>query len=387
MTMQPKQQIELKGITWDHSRGFTPLVATAQRFHELHPHIDIKWVKRSLQKFADAPVRDLAGRFDLLVIDHPCVGAVARSSALLALDDHLSPEFLAHQQQDSVGRSHVSYEYDDKQWALAIDAAAPVCAYRSDLLSHHGGLPITWDDVIVLGRKGLVACPSIPLDAYGNFLNICASMEETIFPDREIVVDRSLGERALEMLRELMEVVADEFFEINPIQTLEKMSKEDRFAYCPFTYGYSNYSRPGFASRLLQFGDVVSIVPGKQSSTMLGGTGLAISSKSANREAAIRYAMFVASPEIQRGLYFECGGQPGSRSAWEDPALNKASSDYFRATLPPLKRAFVRPRYAGYLDFQDQAGELIHAYLRKAGRASAVLDELNALYRKSRRDA
>jgi multiple sugar transport system substrate-binding protein len=120
---------------------------------------------------------------------------------------------------------------------------------------------------------------------------------------------------------------------------------------------------------------------------MLGGTGLAISSKSANREAAIRYAMFVASPEIQRGLYFECGGQPGSRSAWEDPALNKASSDYFRATLPPLKRAFVRPRYAGYLDFQDQAGELIHAYLRKAGRASAVLDELNALYRKSRRDA
>ena len=50
----------LKGITWNHMRGFTPMVATAQRFHELHPDTDIVWHKRSLQEFADKPLAQLA---------------------------------------------------------------------------------------------------------------------------------------------------------------------------------------------------------------------------------------------------------------------------------------------------------------------------------------
>ena len=29
----------LRGMTWDHSRGYTPMVATAQRFSELNPGI------------------------------------------------------------------------------------------------------------------------------------------------------------------------------------------------------------------------------------------------------------------------------------------------------------------------------------------------------------
>jgi len=44
---------ELRGITWDHTRGFLPMVATAQRFSELHPDVRITWEKRSLQHFAD----------------------------------------------------------------------------------------------------------------------------------------------------------------------------------------------------------------------------------------------------------------------------------------------------------------------------------------------
>ena len=44
--------IVLKGITWNHSRGITPLLAASQRFHELHPHVEIQWNKRTLQQFA-----------------------------------------------------------------------------------------------------------------------------------------------------------------------------------------------------------------------------------------------------------------------------------------------------------------------------------------------
>ncbi|VGO22014.1 CoA transferase [Pontiella sulfatireligans] len=71
------ESIKLRGMTWDHSRGFTPMVATAQRFHELHPEIDISWSKRSLQEFADRPLGELAEQFDFLVIDHPWTGFAA----------------------------------------------------------------------------------------------------------------------------------------------------------------------------------------------------------------------------------------------------------------------------------------------------------------------
>jgi len=51
--------IILKGITWGHSRGITPLLAVSQRFSELHPGVEINWTKRTLQEFADYPIEKL----------------------------------------------------------------------------------------------------------------------------------------------------------------------------------------------------------------------------------------------------------------------------------------------------------------------------------------
>jgi hypothetical protein len=102
------------------------MVATAQRFSETHPGTDITWVKRSLQEFADYPIAKLAESYDLLVLDHPFMGHVAKHRMLLPLDEHLSPAFLSEQERNSVGVSHPSYFYDGHHWALAIDAATPV---------------------------------------------------------------------------------------------------------------------------------------------------------------------------------------------------------------------------------------------------------------------
>ena len=374
----------LQGIAWDHSRGFVPMVATSQRYHELHPEVDIAWSKRTLQEFADKPLAQLVEEFDLLVIDHPCVGLVARAGLLLDLAGFLPAEFLAGQAANSVGKSHESYQFDGGQWALAIDAAAPVSAYRSDLLEKADArAPQSWTELIELGRRGLICCPSIPLDVYGNFLNLCASAGEALFPNLEEVTAQPAALAALERLKELASVVPQRFLALNPIRACEAMTQTDDFAYCPFIYSYNNYSRPGYALKVLEFGNAVTVVPDVKPSTMLGGAGLAISAKCKNVEVALEYAMFVAAPETQCGLYFNSGGQPGHRAAWLDAQVNAASSNHFLNTLPTLDAAFVRPRYPGYTQFQDRAGDTIHAFLLKGGNAAEVLETLNRLYRES----
>ena len=375
----------LKGITWDHMRGFTSVVATAQRFHELHPDTDIVWHKRSLQEFADKPLTQLAEEYDLLVIDHPWAGFAAAKGILTDLDKLLSPEFLADQAANSVGQSHSSYNVGGRQWALATDAACPVSACRPDLLEKHNAeVPQTFDELLVLADRGLVCCPSIALDVYGNFLNLLTAAGETIFPNEEEVAGREAALLALERLRALAARVPDDFFELNPIRTLEFMSQNDDYAYAPWTYGYTNYSRKGYAPKLLEFGDVIGIESDKPGSTMLGGAGLAVSARCKHPDIAKAYAEFTGSADVQNGIYFEAGGQPGHRSAWENPELDARCGGFFSRTLPTLDRAFVRPRYAGYLDFQDTACLHIHDYLRNDGDAGATLETVNRIYRETR---
>ena len=118
--------LKLRGITWNHTRGFVPKVATGQRFEELNPGVEIRWEKRSLQAFADQSIAELAENFDLLIIDHPSVGEAAAHGLFRPLEELLPDDFLADQAADSVGQSHGSYNYGGHQWALAVDAATPV---------------------------------------------------------------------------------------------------------------------------------------------------------------------------------------------------------------------------------------------------------------------
>lgn len=47
------QTITLKGIAWDHPRGYDPLQATSKAFAELYQGVSIKWNIRSLKEFGD----------------------------------------------------------------------------------------------------------------------------------------------------------------------------------------------------------------------------------------------------------------------------------------------------------------------------------------------
>ncbi|TAM99230.1 MAG: extracellular solute-binding protein [Chitinophagaceae bacterium] len=379
-------KVILKGITWGHSRGITPLLATSQRFSELHPEVEIIWTKRTLQEFADYPIEKLTQLYDLLIIDHPWVGCAAATGCIVPLDNLLSEEYLSDQMKSSVGPSHQSYYYEGHQWALAIDAATPVASYRSDLLEKNNApVPDTWQEVINLAKRGKLAVPSIPIDLLMNFYMFCTAHGNMPFADEEKMIDDETGIKAIDTMKELWSIVNKRMFTYNPITIAELMSSTDDYWYCPFSYGYSNYSRKGYAPHLLTYTDVVQFKEGKRLCSTLGGTGLSLSSFTQNKTWSIRFASWVASPDIQSTLYVENGGQPGHRAAWESETANYYCNNFFMNTLPTIDRAFMRPRYNGYLSFQDRAGTLLQEHLLETGNAEQLLRNMNELYRSSRR--
>jgi len=249
----------LNGITWGHSRGITPLLAASQRYTELHPEVEIKWKKRTLQEFADFPIEKLTGEYDLLIIDHPWVGCAAATKCVLPLNEFLSKEYLEDQLMNSVGYSHQSYNYKNSQWALAIDAATPAASYRKDLFEkNNSSLPQTWDDVLALAKQGNVAVPAIPIDLLMNFYSFCIANGKEPFHNLDEIIDEQTGVQAIETMKELYSLVDRKMFNCNPIAVAELMSTTDDYWYCPFAYCYSNYSRTGYAKNLLHYTDVLS---------------------------------------------------------------------------------------------------------------------------------
>jgi multiple sugar transport system substrate-binding protein len=379
--------ITLRGMTWRHDRGLAPMLATAARWSETHPDVRIEWEARSLQGFADHPIRDLAEEFDLLVLDHPFMGAVAKGGYLVPLDNYTAPEVLSKQRSESVGASHESYFYQGHQWALAIDAAAQVAGYRPDLLAAAGmPVPSTWDQVSELARirRGFVTTPLLPVDSFCSFLTLCTSFGETPFAaGSHMVVGKEAGESALHQLQALGECAIKEAHEMNPIAVWEKMSASEEIAYCPVAFGYSNYARPDYRRSPIHFTNIPSRPPRGPVGAVLGGAGLAISARCKDLSVAVDYAVWVASAECQKTIYVQSGGQPGNRKAWIDSGINEMSNRFFETTLPTLEQAFLRPRFAGFIEFQTQASFLVSDFLRGKNSSAATLDSLDECFRKA----
>lgn len=381
--------VELRGITWDHPRGLGGLTAAAEAYRRVRRDIDVRWSARSLQAFADQPLDDLARRFDLLYVDHPAIGHAVARECLLPLDEFIDPGLLGELVGSSAGRSAESYEWEGHRWALATDAAAQVAAYRPDLLDRSGqSVPRTWDEALqaasALRRRGLwVALPAIPVDAICAFLAVCCSLgEEPLGEEGEGVVSRDTGSAALEILASFVSRSHPSGLLWNPPAMLEHMSTENEVAYCPLAFGYSNYARRGFRDHQVRFAGGPTGVAGLQGST-LGGAGLAVSAHARAPEEAARFAAFVASEPIQRGVYFDGGGQPGHRSAWIDRHVNEASGGFFEDTLASVEAAYLRPRYDGFIGFQRESGALVHAFLRNPVDPGPTLARIDEAFRTS----
>jgi multiple sugar transport system substrate-binding protein len=244
-------------------------------------------------------------------------------------------------------------------------------------------IPETWEDLLTLAALGRVVMPCIPVDCLMHFFMLCASLGEEPCSQAQRLISQDVGKQALMMLMELTSLCPPEILGWNPISVYEAMTSRDDYVYCPFAYGYSNYARPGYAGTQLQFGDLVRIGSDGLARSTLGGTGLAVSARCAHQQAAVNYVRFVTSSECQRTLYAYSGGQPAHRSAWLDEALNDHCRNFFRETIAAVERAYLRPRYEGYIGFQDKAGILLHEFLQRQADVGMSLDALQRLYKRT----
>lgn len=373
------ERITLRGMTWGHIRGYDPMVVTSERFAETHPCVEITWEQRPLQAFADQPIGTMYDSYDLMVIDHPHVGEAAVGGELLPFDGQGYDAELAQLAAESSGVSHPSYEFNGRQWALAIDAATPISIYRPDLLD---AAPTQWDEVIALAERGQVIWPIKPINALMSLYNHLANLGKP-FGENGVGADQAAATTALEAMRAAAKHLPEQCFAMDPIGAYEWLSVRSSHAYVPYLYGYTNYSRQGFRPHLVQAANIPALGDAGPIGSPIGGTGIAISAKTKHPELALEYAFWIASAECQRGLYFDAGGQPANVVAWKDPACNAASSNFFAATLETLEKSYLRPRHNGYLAFQDIGGDLVHACLRGVTTISDCITALNEAYARS----
>jgi multiple sugar transport system substrate-binding protein len=375
-------EVTLQGLTWDHPRGYAPLINGAPEFEKSHPGIKIHWDRRTLREFGEAPIEQYLDRYDLIIMDHPFVGFAAAHNVLVDLNPFLSAAESASLVRDSVGPSAESYRYAKGLWALPVDAATQVASHRPDLLQQlSSNTPKTFDEVLSLGQKArangkFIVVAACPIDAVSLFFSLTANLGHPIAENADPFVEHAVAREVLDRLHALIAIAHPKSTDWNPIQVYDHMVTESDAVYCPWAYGYSNYSRRENSVRL-QFTNAPAAGEIGCAGAQLGGTGVAVSKQSAYRNEAVAYAKWLASPQHQRGTYVSEGGQPASLSAWLDPEIDAAACDFFSGTLETLQKSYVRPRFDGFVRFFESAGIEINRCLKGETTDLQLITSLN----------
>lgn len=366
--------IQLSGITWDHPRGYEPLIGTSAEFSRVNPEISITWKKRSLKDFGDFPIEELSEKFDLILLDHPFMGTAHQKNILVPINESIPAALLKPIQESSLGLCYESYSYGGNQYALPVDAAALVSVGCGS--EFPSSFPKTFDDIFQWasssqGQRQIIL-PLCPTDIWCLFLSFCAQIGGRSFFDFEKGFPLALGEESIVMIYRLISIADLASLKLNPISLMEKIIKDHKNFYCPYTFGYISYSQ----REMLIFADAPKITHAK-ASTVLGGVGIGVSAKSLHIFEALQYVLFVASPNIQETLYASCGGQPSQINAWLSEKLNQSCHNFFSNTISTLQEAYMRPRLPEWNAFQECAAEILHEGICLNSREALIVERIN----------
>ncbi len=373
----------IKGITWNHSRAFPPLVAASQRYEELHSDIRIHWDKRTLDEFGHRPVDQLINDYDLIVIDHPWAGFCFSRNIVLDIKSLLSSAQWDDLTKNCIGASFESYVFQNKLLAIPIDIAAPAPSWRPDLMEINNlQIPATWNDLISLADKEMAIMPGFGPDLFLNWMMLLYALDAHPFEGHEIIAEKGKAIEAMAMMKRLAEPMPEEIFNWNPIIVAELMTQNDKYAYCCFAYSYGNYCRPSFVNKPLKYGNLVQL-HGKQLRSILGGTGISISAGCKDIELALDFSLYCASAQVQSNIYTYAGGQPVRKEAWLSNDLITFTGGFFSDSLTAHETALIRPRYSGYVALQEKAGIPLQQFIKGELSADSAWEIIGKSYRKN----
>ena len=323
------------------------------------PASTIDWDKRSLQDFESFPVEELARAYDLIVIDHPHVGQITGEGCLAPLDVAGREAERAALAAASVGKSYPSYTWQGRQWALPIDAATQVQAWRPDLLP---AAPRTWNEMLELARQGRVLLPLRPPHSLMTFFTLAANLGQPCASDGSgELIERDTGAAVFEMIREIAALVDAGCLDMDPIAVFERMAAS------------------GFADRL-RAADLwlCELCDGRISSAPAGlcrhprGWNARPGRLGAGRHGHRRLGLLRGQGRGDRLRLLDrqrrgparplCGGWRPARPCRGvgGRGVNAATGDFYRATRRTLEGAWLRPRHDGYMAFQQAASDRIN---------------------------
>ncbi|PWV91893.1 extracellular solute-binding protein [Phyllobacterium myrsinacearum] len=376
------QRADYTALTWQHPRGYEPLAAAARAFESAHGHRLIEWQAQRLEGFEEHPIADLAARYDLIVLDHPHIGEAVATDCLSPLEKYFTDVEIAAWRTGCVGGSLDSYQWADKHWALPIDVAAQVSAYRPDLLESP---PKDWYDVLLHAERIPVALSIAGPHAFLSFLSICVALGEEPRPD-ELLFSDDVAIEALDIMARLSARAPHLTHKLNPIDLLESMAQGEQIALVPLVFGYVNYAQAKSGQKRVAFTDAPT-GSGTRHGSVLGGTGIAISSRTDASPQLIDHLRWLMSDMVQTRFFTANLGQPSARAAWTDRDVNEQWGDFYAATLTTIETALVRPRYDGYIAFQTKASDLVRSTLVAGNTPSETLTQIRQAWQVSRNRA
>ncbi|WP_137113377.1 carbohydrate ABC transporter substrate-binding protein [Mesorhizobium sp. GR13] len=373
----------IRGLTWDHARGYNALAAASRRDEVIAAGLDIQWDKQPLEGFESHPIADLCDRYDLVVLDHPHVGEALKGDCLQSLETVFGAQTVEQLATASIGPSLSSYCYAGQHWALPLDAATQVMAVRDDLLE--GYVPVTWAAVIELSRSsGKVALSLAGPHAILSFFSIAAALGELpAHSDPDLLISIETGTAVLELMSELASRSPRMLHDKNPIGILDHMAFFDDVILCPLVYGYVNYAAPHTGHPILFTNAPRTVADGLPGST-LGGTGIGISRRCRLTPELKTHLLWLLSRDAQIHFIPENDGQPSRREAWLDVDINRSCNGFYRRTAETIEGAYVRPRHDGYIAFQTKASAFLREAFKTKAPSNTVLDRLAELYRTHR---
>jgi multiple sugar transport system substrate-binding protein len=213
-----------------------------------------------------------------------------------------------------------------------------------------------------------------------TLFTLCANLGRPCGTDPAApLLDRETAHQALHAMRSLLAYCPDRVLDWNSIDLHDAMVERDDLVCCPAVYCYATYAEAD-VRHPLRFFDLPGLAGPTPRGSTLGGAGIGLSAHSPHTEAAKTYLQFLMEPATQRAFAAH-HGQPARIDAWESLEIDARYGGCYSATRATIDAAWIRPRYAGYLEFQAKGGPLVEYHLKGEIAESALLDQLESLHR------